>query len=100
MQTSDTYSISLVIPWKSEEVRRRNDIFMVSSLLGGLDLPQLPPGSQPMFDGLKLAALRSLAAVIEPLRRSEAVRRTLRRLALCKGANYYYGKDDEKSRAA
>jgi len=52
-----------------------------------------------MFDGIKLAALRSVAAIIEPLRRSEAVRRTLRRLALGKNANYYYGKDDDSKAA-
>jgi ribosomal protein L16 Arg81 hydroxylase len=101
VQTSDTYSISMAITWKSEEVMARNDIFVVNSMLRSLGLPQMPPGTQPMFDGLKLAALRSVAAIIEPLRRSEAVRRTLRRLALGKNANYYYGKDDdEKSRAA
>ena len=101
VQTGDSYSISLAITWKSEEVRRRNDIFVVNSMLRGLGLPQMPPGSQPVFDGLKLAALRGIAAVVEPLRRSEAVRRTLRRLALGKSANYYYGKDDdEKNRAA
>ncbi len=102
VQTSNTYSISLAITWKSEEIRRRNDIFVVNSMLRGLGLPQMaPPGAQPLFDGLKLAALRSVVAVVEPLRRSEAVRRTLRRLALGKDANYYYGKDeDEKSRAA
>ena len=58
--------------------------------------------------GLAVAVLvltlvfRSVAAIVEPLRRSEAVRRTLRRLAFGRNANYYYRKsgDDEKSRAA
>ena len=102
VQTADSYSISLAITWKSEEVRQRNDIFVVNSLLRSLGMPQLPPGAQPALDRLKLAAIRSVAAIVEPLRRSEAVRRTLRRLAFGRNANYYYGKsaDDEKSRAA
>jgi len=101
VQTADSYSISLAITWKSEEVRRRNDIFVVNSMLRGFGMPQLPPGQQPALDGLKLAAIRSVAAVVDPLRKSEAVRRVIRRLALGKNANYYYGKDDgDKSRAA
>jgi ribosomal protein L16 Arg81 hydroxylase len=102
VQTADSYSISLAITWKSEEVRRRNDIFVVNSMLRGLGMAQMPPGAQPAFDGLKLAAIRGVTAVIEPLRRSEAVRRLLRRLALGRNANYYYNKprEDDNSRAA
>jgi len=96
VQTADTYSISMAITWKSEEVRRRNDIFVVNSILRSLGLPQMPPGTQPVFDGMKLAALRSISTLFEPLRKSEAMRRTLRRLALGKNANYYYDKDDNK----
>jgi hypothetical protein len=102
VQTADSYSISLAITWKTEAVRRRNDIFVVNSMLRGLGMAQMPPGAQPALDNLKLAAIRSVGAVIEPFRRSEAVRRLLRRLALGKNANYYYndGKDDDRSRAA
>ena len=38
VQTSDTYSISLAMTWKTEEVRRRNDIFVVNSMLRGLGM--------------------------------------------------------------
>ncbi|MGZ3410189.1 MAG: cupin-like domain-containing protein [Xanthobacteraceae bacterium] len=100
VQTSDSYSISLAITWKSEEVRRRNDIFVVNSMLRGLGMAQLPPGAQPALDALKLAAIRSVAAIVEPLRRSEAVRRLVRRLALGKNANYYYRAADKSDRDA
>jgi ribosomal protein L16 Arg81 hydroxylase len=102
VQTADSYSISFAITWKSEEVRRRNDIFVVNSMLRGLGMPQMPPGAQPALDRLKLAAIRGVAAVVEPFRRSETVRRTLRRIVLGRRSNYYYNKptDGEKSRAA
>lgn len=102
VQTADSYSISFAITWKSEAVRRRNDVFVVNSMLRGLGMPQMPPGEQPALDRLKLAAIRSVAAIVEPLRRSESFRRMLRHLVLGRRANYYYNKpdDDDKSRAA
>jgi hypothetical protein len=92
VQTSDNYSISLSITWKSAEVRRKNDIFVVNSMLRGLGMAQRAPGMNPMIDTVKWAGLRSARAVIEPLRKSEFVRRIVRRIAFGKNANYYYGK--------
>jgi hypothetical protein len=90
VQTSDTYSISFSITWKSREVRRRNDIYVVNSLLRGIGLPQRPPGTSPVLDAVKVMALRSVTTLVEPLRRSEAIRRALRRVVFGKNANYYY----------
>jgi len=90
VQTTDSYSISLSITWKSRDVRRRNDIFVVNSMLRAMGLPQRAPGARPALDAVKVGGLRAARAVVEPLRRSEAVRRALRRLAFGKQANYYY----------
>ena len=57
----------------------------------GIGLPQSAPGAHPAFDALKVAALRTVTTVVEPLRKSELIRRTLRRIAFGKHANYYYG---------
>jgi ribosomal protein L16 Arg81 hydroxylase len=100
VQTGDSYSISLAMTWKSEEVRRRNDVFVVNSMLRGLGLPQRPPGRNPALDTLKVAALRIAAALAEPLRRSETMRRALRRVVLGKKANYYYGGTPNRPSAA
>ncbi len=97
VQTADSYSISLSITWKSAEVRWRNDVFTMNAMLRGLYLPQRAPGEHPALDALKVAALRSVVALVEPLRRSEAVRRTLRRIALGKKANYYSGADKQSA---
>ena len=90
VQTADSYSISFSITWKSRDVRRKNDIFVVNSMLRGVGLPQRPPGAHPALDGLKVAAMRSIATAVEPLRKSEAIRRAVRRVVLGKDANYYY----------
>ena len=93
VQTCDTYSISLSITWKSREVRRKNDIFVVNSMLRKMGLPQQAPGAHPMLDNAKWLGLRAAFAVIDPLRKSEFVRRIVRRVAFGKHANYYYGKE-------
>lgn len=92
VKTADTYSISLAITWKTEEVKRLNDLHRFNSMLRGLGLPQAAPGKNPALDGVKLAAYRTVAAIIEPLRGSETMRRVIRRIALGKNANYYLKK--------
>ena len=59
-------------------------------------LPQPAPGQIPAFDTLKVAAFRTASAAVAPLRRSEGVRRALRRIVLGKKANYYYRDDAKK----
>ena len=69
-----------------------NDLHTINSILRGLGLPQPAPGQSPAWDGLKLAGFRAARAMVEPLRTSETLRRVIRRIALGKNANYYYGK--------
>src|ERR1700716_2390060 len=89
VRTANNHSISLAITWKTREVRRLNDLHFFNSMLGGVGLPQQPPGKQPARDAIKLAFYRSVVAAIRPLRASLAMRRVLRRVALGKRANYY-----------
>lgn len=90
VRTADSYSISLSLTWKSGEVRRRNDIFAVNSMLRGFGMPQNPPGVNPALDAAKVAVFRTASAAIAPLRRSEGMRRAIRRLVKGRDANYYY----------
>lgn len=90
VRTADSYSISLSLTWKSDEVRRRNDILAVNAMLRGVGMPQNPPGVNPTLDGAKVAAFRAASAMVEPLRRNESMRRAIRRLVKGRDANYYY----------
>jgi hypothetical protein len=100
VRTGNSYSISLAITWKTKEVRRRNDLYIVNSLLRGMKLPQPPQGRKPVLDAVKLAVFRTGTAVVSPLRKSEAMRRVLRMVALGKNANYYYRDPAKKQEAA
>ena len=90
VRTAGSYSISLSLTWKSEDVRRRNDISTMNSMLRSIGIPQNPPGVNPTLDTAKLAVFRTAAGAVEPLRRSEGMRRVIRRLAFGRSANYYY----------
>jgi hypothetical protein len=90
VRTADSYSISLSLTWKSPAVRQRNDLFTVNSMLRGLGIPQSAPGVSPALDAAKLAVYRTAASAVAPLRRSEAMRRVIRRVVYGRDANYYY----------
>ena len=90
VRTAGSYSISLSLTWKSAEVRRRNDIFTVNSMLRSIGIPQQSPGVSPLLDNAKVAVFRTANGAVAPLRRSEAMRRMLRRIAFGRRANYYY----------
>ncbi|MFZ5691951.1 MAG: cupin-like domain-containing protein [Pseudomonadota bacterium] len=90
VRTADSYSISLSLTWKSDAVRRRNDIFAVNAMLRGFGMPQSAPGVNPVLDSAKVAAFRVASAAVEPLRRSESMRRAIRRIVKGRDANYYY----------
>jgi Cupin-like domain len=92
VRTAGTYSISLAITWKTEDVKRMNDLHFFNSMLRSLGMPQAAPGKHAVLDKAKLAVWRSARAVIEPLRASEIMRRVIRRIALGKNANYYLKK--------
>ena len=92
VKTANSYSISLAITWKTKEVSRLNDLHRVNAMLRGLSLPQAAPGKHPALDGAKLAAYRTAAAMVAPLRGSQTMRRIIRRIVLGKNANYYLKK--------
>lgn len=89
VKTADDYSISLAITWKTKDTMRRNDIYTANSLLRSMGLPQAAPGKSPARDAVKLAVFRSGRAAAAPLRRSQGMRRLLRRLVLGRRANYF-----------
>ncbi len=92
VKTANSYSISMAITWKTADVKRQNDLHVFNSILRSLKLPQAAPGKNPAWDGVKLAAFRTVRGAVEPLRASETMRRILRRIALGKNANYYLKK--------
>lgn len=93
LRTGQDHSISMAITWKTEAAKRNNDLHFANSILRKIGLPQRPPGHSPPWDSVKLAAFRAGWSAIQPLRSSETLRKVLRRIALGKNANYYYGKD-------
>ncbi len=90
VRTANSYSISLAITWKTKAVRRRNDLYVFNSFLRSMGLPQPAPDAMPALDALKVAMMRTAQVTVSPLRKSEGMRRVLRRLVLGKNANYYY----------
>jgi hypothetical protein len=59
-------------------------------MLRGIGMAQSAPGASPALDAAKVALYRTAAGAIAPLRKSEGMRRVIRRLALGRDANYYY----------
>ncbi len=98
VRTGDSYSVSMAITWKSPAVRRNNKLMFMNHMLRGLGLPQPRPGKVPVLDGLKVAAYTAARSAVEPLRRSEGMRRRLRGLLFGRSANYYY-RDGETKKA-
>jgi hypothetical protein len=89
VRTGSQYSISMAVTWKTRAVMRKNDVFVVNSLLRRIGLPQAAPGRNPALDAVKLAVFRSVKAVVDPLRKSLAMRALIRKLVLGRDANYY-----------
>jgi hypothetical protein len=89
VRTSDSYSISLAITWKTKEVIRNNDLLVCNSMLRRIGFPQSAPGRHPMLDRAKSGSLATARSIVEPLRKLEAIRIVLRRIALGRNANYY-----------
>ena len=79
----------MAVTWKTNAVMRKNDVFVVNSLLRRFGMPQAAPGRNPALDTVKLAAFRSVKAVVDPLRKSLAMRALIRKLVLGRNANYY-----------
>lgn len=89
VRTGSQYSISMAVTWKTKAVMRKNDVFVVNSLLRRFGMPQAAPGRNPALDMVKLALFRSVKAVVDPLRKSLAMRALIRKLVLGRNANYY-----------
>ena len=90
VRTGDDYSISMAITWKSPEIARRNRLLSANAMLRAAGWPQPRPGQRPAFDAAKSAAYALARACVEPLRRSETMRRRLRALVFGRKANYFY----------
>ncbi|MGE3873641.1 MAG: cupin-like domain-containing protein [Parvibaculaceae bacterium] len=97
VRTGRRYSVSMAMTWKTPEVNRLNKIRLMNGTLRHFGLPQKPPGASPVMDGLKVMAHDTMRAVIDPLRKSEGMRRLLRGAIYGRQANYYYGKEEEKT---
>ncbi|MDR4306755.1 cupin-like domain-containing protein [Chelatococcus sambhunathii] len=89
VRTGDGYSISMAITWRSDAVVRRNKLIFMNAWLREKGFPQAAPGEKPALDGLKVAAYTAARSAIEPLRKSETMRRLLRRVVFGEKANYY-----------
>lgn len=89
VRTDDGYSISMAITWRSDAVVRRNKLIFMNAWLREKGFPQAAPGAKPVLDGLKVAAYTAARSAIEPLRKSETMRRLLRRVVFGDKANYY-----------
>ncbi len=95
VRTGDEFTISIAMTWKTPSVLRLNKIRLMNGTLRRFGLPQRPPGARPVVDGGKVLAHDLARAIIDPLRRSEGVRRILRGLIYGRKANYYYGKEEK-----
>ncbi len=89
VSTGNTYSISMAMTWKTPEVVRLNKIRLINGTLRHYGLPQKPPGVSPRLDELKVMAHDALRAVLDPLHKSESIRRFLRGLIYGRKANYF-----------
>lgn len=89
VSTGASYSISMAMTWKTPEVLRLNKIRWINATLRRVGLPQRPPGAAPSLDAAKVMTHDVIRAVIDPLRKSETMRRFLRRALFGKNANYY-----------
>ncbi|MCC6735798.1 MAG: cupin-like domain-containing protein [Bauldia sp.] len=95
VRTGNRYAVSMAITWKSKRDVRLNALYFVNAVLRKMKLPQPVPGRHPWYDGTKVALYRTARAVVEPLRRSEGMRRRLRTVFFGRKANYYYGEKAE-----
>jgi D-lyxose ketol-isomerase len=89
VSAGNSYSISMAMTWKTPEVLRLNKIRLINGTLRRYGMPQKPPGVSPIMDSLKVFSHDAMRAVLDPLRKSENVRRLLRGLIYGRGANYF-----------
>ncbi len=90
VRTGSRYCVSMAITWKTPEILRMNNVRFVNGCLRKLGMPQPAPGNVPLLDHAKSSAYRCAFSVVQPLRKSERMRRILRQVLFGKKANYYY----------
>ena len=90
VSTGNSYSVSMAMTWKTPEVLRLNKIRLMNGTLRRFGLAQKPPGVSPSMDMLKVVAHDAMRAIVDPLRKSEIIRKILRGLIYGRKANYYY----------
>jgi Cupin-like domain len=90
VHTGGSWCVSMAMTWKTAAVRRLNKVRLMNGTLRRYGLPQPAPGLSQVGDGAKVALHDIARLAMEPLRRSEALRRGLRGLIYGSGANYYY----------
>jgi ribosomal protein L16 Arg81 hydroxylase len=95
VRTGNEYTISMAMTWKTPAVLRSNKIRLMNGTLRRFNLPQAAPGVSPSMDGIKVFAHDAARAIIDPLRKSETLRRLLRSAIYGREANYYYGNKDK-----
>ena len=89
VRTGSDYTISMAMTWKTPKVLRLNKIRLMNGTLRRFGLPQAGPGARPWADAAKVLAHDVMRAIIDPLRKSEAMRNMLRGLIYGRSANYY-----------
>jgi hypothetical protein len=90
VENGPEYSISMAITWKTPSVKFRNHVLAANGLLRRLGLPQAGYGAHPRWDTVKARGYAMARLVVEPLRKSERIRKVLRRVLFGRKANYYY----------
>lgn len=89
VRTGGRYSISMAMTWKTPEVLRLNKIRLMNGTLRRFGLPQRAPGTSYVGDLAKVIGHDVMRLMIDPLRKSEGLRRMLRGAIYGKNANYY-----------
>lgn len=97
VNTGDSYSVSMAMTWKTPAVLRLNKIRLMNGTLRRFGMPQQPPGVSPLRDTVKVVAHDAMRSVVDPLRKSERIRKTLRALIYGRKANYYYSTKPERA---
>jgi len=89
VSTGSSYSISMAMTWKTPEVLRLNKIRTMNGTLRRFGMPQRPPDASPALDAAKVQIHDIIQAILNPLRKSENIRRILRAIVYGRKANYY-----------
>jgi hypothetical protein len=89
VRVGEQYSVSMAMTWKTPDVKRLNKIRLMNGTLRHFGLPQKGPGQSAIVDGTKVIAHDAMRLVLDPLRKSETIRKVLRGLIYGKKANYY-----------